>query len=65
MGQIIDIGTKINLDILLRSKLYIQADSGGGKSYPMRKTVESVGSKVQRYFNKYMLWCNITFIHTF
>lgn len=48
MGQIINIGTKINLDILLRSKLYIQADSGGGKSYAMRKTVESVGSKVQQ-----------------
>lgn len=48
MGRIIDIGTKINLDILLRSKLYIQADSGGGKSYAIRKLAESVGSKVQQ-----------------
>lgn len=44
----INIGTDINLEKLLDTRLLIQAGSGGGKSYAVRKTIESVGNRVQQ-----------------
>lgn len=44
------IGTKgefIDLDVLLTTRLLIQANSGGGKSYLIRRLVEQVFGKVQ------------------
>lgn len=46
--NIVDIGIPIDLDKLLASRLLIQAGSGGGKSYAVRKTVETVGNRVQQ-----------------
>src|SRR5690242_20155422 len=44
------IGTKgegFDLDLLLSTRLLIQANSGGGKSYAIRKIVEQLYGKVQ------------------
>lgn len=42
-------GTPVRLDIdqLLRTRLLIQANSGGGKSYALRKFLEETHGKVQ------------------
>lgn len=40
----INIGIPVNLQKLLATRLLIQAGSGGGKSYALRKTVESVAA---------------------
>lgn len=47
-NDFIDIGIPIALQTLLRTRMLIQADSGGGKSYLTRKVSESVGAKVQQ-----------------
>lgn len=44
----INIGTAIDLPKLLDTRLLIQAGSGGGKSYALRKVIESVGNQVQQ-----------------
>jgi len=44
----INIGIPIDLEKMLDTRLLIQAGSGGGKSYLLRKHVESVGNKVQQ-----------------
>lgn len=44
----LNIGININLEKLLDSRMLIQAGSGGGKSYALRKTIETVGNKVQQ-----------------
>ena len=44
----VNIGIPINVDKLLTSRLLIQAGSGAGKSYLLRKTIESVGNIVQQ-----------------
>lgn len=44
----INIGIQINLQKLLDTRLLIQAGSGGGKSYALRKVIESIGNKVQQ-----------------
>lgn len=43
----IDIGVKVDLDKLISSRLLIQASSGGGKSYAIRKLAEAINSLVQ------------------
>lgn len=48
LDQPIDIGINVDLIPLLESKLLIQANSGGGKSYLLRKVIESVGKSVQQ-----------------
>lgn len=44
----INIGIPIDLQKLLDTRLLIQAGSGGGKSYALRKVIESIGNKVQQ-----------------
>lgn len=48
MNKQIDIGTKIDLQKLIDTRLLIQAGSGGGKSWAIRKIAESVGDSVQQ-----------------
>ncbi len=48
MEDYIDIGIDIELKKLLDSRLLIQAGSGGGKSYLLRKIIEMIGSKYQQ-----------------
>lgn len=48
MNQIINIGIPIDLQKLLDTRLLIQAGSGGGKSYLLRKLIESIGKNVQQ-----------------
>jgi len=43
---IIDIGVKFNLEKLIESRMLIQANSGGGKSWATRKALEEVYGKV-------------------
>lgn len=43
----IDIGIKINLDKLISSRLLVQASSGGGKSYAIRKLAEELSGQIQ------------------
>jgi len=43
----IDVGVKINLENLIATRLLIQANSGGGKSYAIRKILEEAYGKVQ------------------
>jgi len=42
----INIGTTINLDLLIDSRMLVQARSGGGKSYAIRKLCEEAAGKV-------------------
>lgn len=44
----INIGISIDLQKLIDTRLLLQAGSGGGKSYALRKIIESVGNKVQQ-----------------
>lgn len=44
----IDIGIKINLETFLETKLLIEADSGSGKSWTIRKLSEECSGKVQQ-----------------
>ncbi|MFA5403305.1 MAG: DUF87 domain-containing protein [Ignavibacteria bacterium] len=44
----IDIGCKINLERLCETRLLIQANSGGGKSYAIRKLLEETNGKIQQ-----------------
>lgn len=44
----INIGIPIDLQKLLDTRLLIQAGSGGGKSYALRKVIESIGNQVQQ-----------------
>src|ERR1700679_2427970 len=44
----INIGVDIDLPKLVDTRALIQASSGGGKSYLLRKVVESVGNSVQQ-----------------
>jgi len=44
----IDIGVSIDLPKLVDTRALIQASSGGGKSYLLRKVVESVGKSIQQ-----------------
>lgn len=46
MAQTINIGTEINLEDLVQSRLLIQANSGGGKSVTARVIMEEVFGKV-------------------
>lgn len=46
--QEINIGIPIDLQKLLDTRLLVQAGSGGGKSYCLRKVIESIGNKVQQ-----------------
>lgn len=46
MGKI-DIGIKIDLEKLISSRLLLQASSGGGKSYALRKIAEQLINHVQ------------------
>lgn len=39
---------EVNLDVLLRTRLLIQANSGGGKSYCIRRLLETTHGKVQQ-----------------
>lgn len=48
MNDIINIGKPIDLRKLLDTRMLIQAGSGGGKSYLLRKLAESVGTMVQQ-----------------
>jgi len=48
MNQTINIGIPIDLQKLLDTRLLIQAGSGGGKSYLLRKLIESIGKNVQQ-----------------
>lgn len=48
MNQSINIGIPIDLQKLLDTRLLIQAGSGGGKSYLLRKLIESIGKNVQQ-----------------
>ena len=50
LGKVIDTGKplEINLPILLRTRLLVQANSGGGKSYLLRKLLEESHGKVQQ-----------------
>ena len=43
-----DIGTEINLEKLIETRLLVQANSGGGKSYVLRKILEETNGKVQQ-----------------
>ncbi len=43
----IDIGIKIDLEKLISSRLLVQASSGGGKSYAIRKLAEVCMGNVQ------------------
>jgi hypothetical protein len=47
MSNKIDIGIKIDLEKLISSRLLIQASSGGGKSYAIRKAAEQLINHVQ------------------
>lgn len=44
----IDIGIKIDLETFLETKLLIEADSGSGKSWTIRKLAEECSGKVQQ-----------------
>jgi hypothetical protein len=44
----ISIGTPIDLQKLVDTRLLIQAGSGGGKSYALRRVAEAVGNQVQQ-----------------
>lgn len=44
----INIGIAIDLQKLLDTRLLLQAGSGGGKSYALRKLIESIGNKTQQ-----------------
>ena len=44
----INIGIHIDMQKLLDTRLLIQAGSGGGKSYLVRKLIESIGAKYQQ-----------------
>jgi uncharacterized protein len=48
MNKKINIGTYIDIQKLLDTRLLIQAGSGGGKSYALRKVIESIGNTVQQ-----------------
>lgn len=43
----IDIGIKVDLEKLISSRLLLQASSGGGKSYAIRKLAEEINGLVQ------------------
>lgn len=43
-----NIGVPIDLEFLIKSRLLIQANSGGGKSYAIRKLLEETNDKVQQ-----------------
>lgn len=43
-----DIGINIDLDILTKSRLLVQANSGAGKSYALRKLLETTNGKIQQ-----------------
>lgn len=47
MSNYIDIGVKIDLERLIKSRVLVQANSGGGKSYLLRKLLEETAGKVQ------------------
>jgi hypothetical protein len=44
----INIGTPVDLEKLIETRLLIQANSGGGKSYAIRKLLEETNGKVQQ-----------------
>jgi len=44
----INIGASIDVPKLIDTRLLVQAGSGGGKSYVLRKLIESIGNKVQQ-----------------
>jgi hypothetical protein len=44
----INIGIEVDVQKLLDTRLLIQAGSGGGKSYALRKVIESIGNQVQQ-----------------
>ncbi|HXK31143.1 MAG TPA: ATP-binding protein, partial [Candidatus Paceibacterota bacterium] len=44
----INSGTSLNLDELIVSKLLVQANSGGGKSWLLRRILEQSHGKVQQ-----------------
>jgi hypothetical protein len=44
----VDIGIEVNLERLIETRLLIQANSGGGKSYAIRKLLEATHGKVQQ-----------------
>jgi DNA helicase HerA-like ATPase len=46
--SIINIGIPIDLQKLLDTRMLVQAGSGGGKSYGLRKIIESIGNQVQQ-----------------
>ncbi len=48
MNKKINIGIEIDLQKLLDTRLLIQAGSGGGKSFALRKVIESIGNQVQQ-----------------
>lgn len=53
----INIGIAIYLQKLIDTRLLLQAGSGGGKSYTLRKLIESVGDQLHSYievFNNYL-----------
>jgi len=39
---------EVDLDIVLRSNLLLQANSGGGKSWELRRLIEQASGKVQQ-----------------
>lgn len=47
IGQHENKSVRLNLDILMRTRLLIQADSGGGKSWLLRRLAEELFGKVQ------------------
>lgn len=44
----VDIGIKIEVERLIETRLLIQSNSGGGKSYTIRKILEETNGKVQQ-----------------
>lgn len=44
--QKINVGFDIDLEILIKSRMLVQANSGGGKSYLMRKLIEEIHGKL-------------------
>jgi uncharacterized protein len=47
IGEVDGKDLKIDLDILLRTRLLVQANSGGGKSWAIRRLVEQAFGKIQ------------------
>lgn len=43
-----NIGLEVNIELLIKSRLLIQANSGGGKSYAIRKLLEETNGMVQQ-----------------